>query len=69
MMAIPVVAAVLPALLAIIVGSPRLRGFFALQLPPLSVWAAIVLILAMAAASLLIAARTARTDMPHGEER
>ncbi|MFN4922615.1 HAD-IC family P-type ATPase [Bradyrhizobium sp.] len=49
--------AVLPAFLAIILGSPALREYFALELPPPSVWAATAAIVAAAAVSCLATER------------
>jgi magnesium-transporting ATPase (P-type) len=49
--------AVLPAFLAVIMASHRLRDFFALELPPLSVWAATALILGVVAVSFRVIAR------------
>lgn len=49
--------AVLPTLLAIILGSAPFRAYFALELPPLSVWAATAAIVATAAVSCLATER------------
>ena len=59
----------LPALLFVIMTVPRARDFFALQLPPLSAWVAIVLIAAISAVTLLVIERSGPTDPERGESR
>lgn len=54
--------AALAAVLLAIVALPPLRDFFALQLPPLSVWAAIIVIEAIAAVTFLVTASSDVTE-------
>ncbi len=61
--------AILPTLLAVVVASPWLRGFFALKLPPASVWATIALIVGAAAASMRVMVRSRQTDVQRGDGR
>lgn len=61
--------AIFPALLVVVVSVPRLRGFFALDLPPAPVWAIIALIVGAAAASMRMAVRSRRTDWQQGDEK
>jgi cation-transporting ATPase E len=60
--------AALPMLLAIILASSSFREFFALELPPLSVWAATTLIVGTAAVSFPMTERSDRTDTRRGED-
>ena len=54
--------AALSAVLLAIIALPPLRDFFALQLPPLSVWAAIIVIEAIAAVTFLVTERSNVTE-------
>jgi len=60
--------AALAAVLLAIVALPPLRDFFALQLPPLSVWAAIIVIEAIAAVTFLVTERSDVTEPQQGRE-
>jgi cation-transporting ATPase E len=56
----------LPALLFAIMTFPPLRDFFALQLPPLSVWAVIIVVEAIATMILLVTERSDVTEQGEG---
>ena len=58
----------LPMLLVIVLASTRLREFFALELPPLSVWTITALIVGTATVSFVVTARSDRTDTRRGDE-
>ena len=60
--------AALSAVLFAIIALPPLRDFFALQLPPLSVWAAIIVIEAVAAVTFLVTERSDVTEPREGRE-
>lgn len=61
--------AILPALLAVVVASSWLRGFFALELPPPSIWATIALIVGVGAAGMRVTVRSRQTDLQHRDGR
>jgi TctA family transporter len=60
------VLATLSTVLLAIIALPPLRDFFALQLPPLSVWAAIIVIEAIAAMTFLVTDRSDVTEPRQG---